>query len=103
MDVDEVLKYEAVKPLNENLKSRSNEQYENEPILKKQKKASSSNISNLNDQEKLQILKMLENEPEQELFNENQLKKLLNQLEKKVSKNQEMRIKFPEQPGNLND
>ena len=43
---------------------------------------------------------MLENEPEGELFNENQLKKMLNQLEKKVSKNQEMRIKFPEQPGN---
>ena len=100
MDVDEVLKYEAVKPLNESLKSRSNEHFENEPILKKPKINPKSQISNLNDQEKLQILKMLENEPEGELFNENQLKKMLNQLEKKVSKNQEMRIKFPEQPGN---
>ena len=33
-----------------------------------------------------------------EIFNENNLKKMLNQFEKKMSKNQEMRIKFSDAP-----
>lgn len=104
MNVDEVLKYEAVKPLKESLKTREND-YEEEPFKKRSRKSAPvpTDLSTLNDQEKLQILKMLENEPEGEIFNEQQLKKLLNQLEKKVSKNQEMRIKFPEQPDKFMD
>lgn len=62
-----------------------------------------SSTDHLNEEEKLRILKMLENEPEQEVFNENNLKKLLNQLEKKVTKNQEMRIKFPDSPEKFMD
>lgn len=44
------------------------------------------------------MLKTLENEPEGEVLNETGLKKLLNQFDKRVTKNQEMRIKFPENP-----
>lgn len=61
MNVDEVLKYEAVK---DSLKTKSNENFEMDQSKKKQKLISDKQLSNLNENEKLQILKMLENEPE---------------------------------------
>jgi hypothetical protein len=63
MNVDEVLKYED-KHLKDNLKTKPNENFENDQKKKKQKAMSENQLSNLNDNEKLQILKMLENEPE---------------------------------------
>ena len=65
MNVDEVLKYEAVK---DSLKTKSNENFEIDQSKKKQKLISDKQLSNLDDNEKLQILKMLENEPEGMFF-----------------------------------
>ena len=108
MNVDEVLNYDALKQLKENTKTKSNDSHYNEAAKKLRTNATSrpkssssttsSSIDHLNERERLEILKLLENEPEGENFNEAQLKKLLYQLEKKMSKNQEMRIKFPDSP-----
>lgn len=93
MNIDDFLSVDKAQSLKERNKSQTD--YDSWP---NSKKAKLSTTEHLNEEEKIRILKMLENEPEQEKFNEVQLKKLLNQLEKKVTKNQEMRIKFPELP-----
>lgn len=49
-------------------------------------------------EEKEQILKMVEEEPEAEPLDEMSLKKMILTFEKKVLKNQELRIKFPDMP-----
>jgi beta-catenin-like protein 1 len=81
-------------------KKQSSEEAENYEASRKRQKMTTEH---LNEEEKIRILKLLESEPDQEQFSESQLKKLLNQLEKKVTRNQEMRIKFPEQPEKFMD
>lgn len=52
----------------------------------------------LTEEEKDRILEMVENEPEAEAMNETTLKRTILQFEKRVYRNQEMRIKYPDQP-----
>ena len=47
---------------------------------------------------KAEILRLLEEEPEAEPLDEVALKKMLLSLEKKILRNQEMRIKYPDNP-----
>ena len=104
MDVDELLKFQPAKPLTDNARKQApSSSAESQPAKKKFKGLTSADLDRLTDKQKLDVLKMLENEPEGEVFNESQLKKMLNQFEKKVSKNQEMRIKFCENPEKFMD
>lgn len=95
MDVDEFLNGKANKGKKQDLESDN--------VENQRKRQKLTTTDHLNEEEKIRILKMLESEPEREAFTENQLKKLLNQLEKRVTKNQEMRIKFPELPEKFMD
>ncbi|KAI0215313.1 Beta-catenin-like protein 1 [Lamellibrachia satsuma] len=52
----------------------------------------------IDSKERERILKMVQEEPEPETLNELALKKMILQFEKRVYKNQEMRIKFPDLP-----
>ncbi|XP_012562750.1 beta-catenin-like protein 1 [Hydra vulgaris] len=52
----------------------------------------------MTDDEKEKLLSMVENDDEGEAINESTIKKYILTFEKKVTKNQEMRIKFPDQP-----
>ncbi|RNA11195.1 beta-catenin 1, partial [Brachionus plicatilis] len=61
------------------------------------------NLEHLTEKERLEVLKMLESEPEVEPFTEASLRKLLTQFEKKFAKNQEMRIKYPDNPEKFMD
>ena len=79
MNVDEFLNFESSSKSARKDKSQSIDD-DQEP-RKRQRVAPAEHM---NEEEKLRILKMLESEPEQESFNETQLKKLLNQLEKRV-------------------
>lgn len=74
MNVDEFLN-------SKNEKSQSNAESDNYDTSRKRPKMTTEH---LNEEEKIRILKLLESEPDQEQFSESQLKKLLNQLEKKV-------------------
>ncbi|RMX51317.1 hypothetical protein pdam_00004681 [Pocillopora damicornis] len=59
--------------------------------------------SGLSEEERLKILEMVENEPEMEALDVGSLKRMLLLFEKKVTKNQEMRIKYPENPEKFMD
>jgi len=50
-------------------------------------------------EDKEKILKLIDEEPEVEAMDEGSLKRLLLQFEKRVYRNQEMRIKYPDMPG----
>ena len=76
MDVDEFLNGKANKGKKQDLESDN--------VENQRKRQKLTTTDHLNEEEKIRILKMLESEPEREAFTENQLKKLLNQLEKRV-------------------
>ena len=57
-----------------------------------------SSGTELTDQEREKILEMVENEPEVETLDIASLRRMLLSFEKKVTKNQEMRIKYPDHP-----
>ncbi|XP_068725053.1 beta-catenin-like protein 1 [Montipora capricornis] len=57
----------------------------------------------LSEEERLKILEMVENEPEVEALDVGSLKRMLLVFEKKVTKNQEMRIKYPDNPEKFMD
>jgi beta-catenin-like protein 1 len=52
----------------------------------------------LSEEERMKILQMVEDEPEGVQLDESSLKRMVSVLEKRIAKNQEMRIKFPDQP-----
>ncbi|XP_031552386.1 beta-catenin-like protein 1 isoform X2 [Actinia tenebrosa] len=52
----------------------------------------------LTDEERERILEMVDNEPEVETLDVSSLKRMLLSFEKRVTKNQEMRIKYPDLP-----
>ncbi|KAK3733987.1 hypothetical protein QZH41_009843, partial [Actinostola sp. cb2023] len=58
----------------------------------------SSGGTELTDEEREKILEMVENEPEVETLDVGSLRRMLLSFEKKVTKNQEMRIKYPDHP-----
>lgn len=57
-----------------------------------------SSGTELTDQEREKILEMVENEPEVETLDIGSLRRMLLSFEKRVTKNQEMRIKYPDHP-----
>lgn len=70
-----------------------------DPALEELEEESSEQAeTGISKEEREQILKMVEDEPEAEPLDEPTLKKLILSFEKKVLKNQELRIKFPETP-----
>lgn len=89
MDVEEVLSFRPVIPGQQQNKRRIRE-----PI----NDASSKEKRSKNSMDKESILEMVDAEPEGEVLDENAVKRLILQFEKRVSKNQEMRIKFPDHP-----
>ncbi|CAG7836980.1 unnamed protein product [Allacma fusca] len=54
-------------------------------------------------EERLRILKMIEDEPEESQMDASALKRMSSVLDKRISRNQEMRIKFPDQPERFMD
>lgn len=60
--------------------------------------ASAADAAALQWAKKAEILRLLEDEPEAEPLDEVSLKKMLLSLEKKILRNQEMRIKYPDNP-----
>ncbi|XP_077982087.1 beta-catenin-like protein 1 [Glandiceps talaboti] len=106
MDVGELLTYQPDKPLKR--KREENGQTEKRPGTKIRDRgirreggpavlASGSGERGLSKEEKDRILKMVEEEPEDEGLDETSLRRVLLSFEKKVYRNQEMRIKFPDQ------
>lgn len=59
--------------------------------------------SGISEEERMKILEMVENEPEVETLDVGSLKRMLLMFEKKVTKNQEMRIKYPDNPEKFMD
>jgi beta-catenin-like protein 1 len=59
---------------------------------------STANLAALSSSERDKLLQMLEQESSTEELDETSLKRMLSQLEKRISKNQEMRIKYPDHP-----
>lgn len=62
-----------------------------------------ANFSSMNSNEREKLLQMLEQESTITELDETSLKRMLSQLEKRISKNQEMRIKYPDQPEKFMD
>ncbi len=81
MNVDEFLNYESSSSKLAKEKSRSVDEDSEQNLRKRPRVATTEHM---NEEEKMRILKILESEPDQEAFSENQFKKLLNQLEKRV-------------------
>ncbi|XP_076469912.1 beta-catenin-like protein 1 [Babylonia areolata] len=98
MDVGELLSFKPQKP-DLISKRKEDEEDEEEPAAKKRKGGhggSALPAEGVNEQEK--ILQMMDEVPEAEPMDDTSLKKMLLQFEKRVYKNQEMRIKFPDMP-----
>ncbi|CAF0963645.1 unnamed protein product [Adineta ricciae] len=62
-----------------------------------------TNFASLSHNERDKLLQMLEQESSAEELDETSLKRMLSQLEKRISKNQEMRIKYPDNPEKFMD
>jgi beta-catenin-like protein 1 len=100
MDVGELLSFEPKKPSLDVVPpttTKRKRRFEDVPTIldggPREKK-----IDQAEKFEKEQILKMLDGEPEPEPLDDTSLKKLLLQFEKRLSRNQELRIKFPDMP-----
>ena len=104
MDVSELLSFRSEKSnksSNQPLKRKyDSSDGENLPAIKKGEIAVNSVVKN---EPKTDILDSLEQSAEGEELNDLAVKKMLLQFEKKVSKNQEMRIKYPDAPEKFMD
>lgn len=100
MDVGELLtKALSYKSDNQSTGKRKSDAYENGEYEKRRKEEPKG----ITDEEREKILEMLDNEPETEALDETNLKKMLLNFEKKVYKNQEQRIKYPDLPEKFMD
>ncbi|XP_012935152.1 beta-catenin-like protein 1 [Aplysia californica] len=106
MDVGELLSFKPEKPSFEPKQKKSREDDEDTGNSRKRRRfdtnASSSTAldskTRMSEEEKEKIRQMVEAEPDAEAMDETSFKKLLLQFEKRVYKNQEMRIKYPDLP-----
>ncbi|XP_048254766.1 beta-catenin-like protein 1 isoform X1 [Haliotis rufescens] len=89
MDVGELLSYQPDKPI-ANLKKRRDDDRPEYDIPRKKRMG--------DDDDPERILEMAEDDLATDVLDETNLKKMLLQFEKKVYRNQEMRIKFPDLP-----
>ncbi|XP_033109976.1 beta-catenin-like protein 1 [Anneissia japonica] len=95
MDVGELLSFNPDKP-DLKRKSANDEVYADTSQVKKRSNEMTS--GELTEEEREKILRMVEQEPDGPAMDEADLRQLILRFEKKVYKNQEMRIKFPDQP-----
>ncbi|XP_070575194.1 beta-catenin-like protein 1 [Ptychodera flava] len=121
MDVGELLTYQPDKPLKRkreengqagdiSVGSKSRDRLIGIRDSRQSETSTEHSAGGVSESEREKILKMVEDEPEADALDETALKRLLLSFEKKVFRNQEMRIKFPDQPEkfmeseiNLND
>ncbi|CAC5396640.1 CTNNBL1 [Mytilus coruscus] len=105
MDVGELLskalshKADKSSSNNPSIKRKSDAAYENGDYDKRRREEPKG----ITDEEREKILEMLDNEPETEALDETNLKKMLLNFEKRVYKNQEQRIKYPDLPEKFMD
>lgn len=102
MNVAELLAFQPER----GAKRKKDEKNESQTSSNSKKKPVAADIptgSNLSEEERLKILEMVENEPEVETLDVGSLKRMLLLFEKKVTKNQEMRIKYPDNPEKFMD
>ncbi|KAJ8041931.1 Beta-catenin-like protein 1 [Holothuria leucospilota] len=105
MDVGELLAFQPGKP---NLKRRSEEEediaYEEQEVRPRKDRHrevsqnAAEGISSLTEEQQEQINKIVNQEPEGPSLDDAALRKMILNFEKKVFRNQEMRIKFTDQP-----
>ncbi|KAL5021691.1 hypothetical protein ScPMuIL_000846 [Solemya velum] len=100
MDVGELLSYKPDKPGSIPKRKKNYDDDENTYYEKRRRGYGDEEVDStgITEEERERILKMVEEEPETENLDETTMKKMLLQFEKKVYKNQEMRIKFPDLP-----
>ncbi|XP_001632238.2 beta-catenin-like protein 1 isoform X1 [Nematostella vectensis] len=99
MDVGELLSFQPDKGGKNKRKSSGHDEDEEETQRKKKPLPIQEEFSReLTEEERERILEMVENEPEGEALDASAVKKMLLAFEKKVTKNQEMRIKYPDNP-----
>ncbi|XP_071958484.1 beta-catenin-like protein 1 [Antedon mediterranea] len=94
MDVGELLRFNPDKP---DLKRKTTN---DETSVESKLKRSTGEVTGneLTEEEREKILRMVEQEPDGPAMDEADLRQLILRFEKKVYKNQEMRIKYPDQP-----
>ncbi|BFZ19183.1 hypothetical protein BsWGS_22222 [Bradybaena similaris] len=104
MDVEELLSFKPEKPIFD-LKTKRFRDDREDDNRKKKRRTDSQNVrtsyygsDQMTEDEKERIRQMIEAEPDAEAMDETSFKKLLLQFEKRVYKNQELRIKYPDLP-----
>ncbi|CAF0842197.1 unnamed protein product [Rotaria sordida] len=118
MNIDELLNYQPAKPAVPSASTSTNKRttdstssiaagypkrvkrpiLDDVPMLSNGSSISNTNLALLNIDERDKLLQILEQESSTEELDETSLKRMLSQLEKRISKNQEMRIKYPDHP-----
>lgn len=101
MDVGELLSFQPEKPQpTVKGKKRFHDDDASDQVIDKRKKGqvSFSEDSKISEEEREKILQLVETETSAETLDETSLKKMLLNFEKKVFKNQEQRIKYPDLP-----
>ncbi|KAL3858659.1 hypothetical protein ACJMK2_008922 [Sinanodonta woodiana] len=96
MDVEELLLLAANDRLQNSLIKRQRSEDEEEVPEKRKREAEV--VSSISEEQREKVMQMLDEEPEVEALDESSLKKMLLQFEKRVYKNQEMRVKYPDLP-----
>jgi len=102
MNVAELLAFQPERGTKRKKEGKNDNQSSNDS-KKRQIDADIPTSSGLSEEERMKILEMVENEPEVEALDVGSLKRMLLAFEKKVTKNQEMRIKYPENPEKFMD
>ncbi|XP_061197416.1 beta-catenin-like protein 1 [Saccostrea echinata] len=101
MDVGELLSFQPEKPLPPAKgKRRFHDDDFPDPVADKRKRSqvAATDDSRISEEEREKIIQLVEAETEAEALDETSLKKMLLNFEKKVYKNQEQRIKYPDLP-----
>ncbi|XP_033754233.1 beta-catenin-like protein 1 [Pecten maximus] len=101
MDVEELLTFQPKKPATTGKRKGFDEENGDTGTGRERKRrfADADSIdTSVMEAEREKILQMIENEPEPDALDETSLKKMLLNFEKKVYKNQEQRIKYPDLP-----
>ncbi|KAL3858660.1 hypothetical protein ACJMK2_008922 [Sinanodonta woodiana] len=97
MDVEELLLLAANDRLQKNSLIKRQRSEDEEEVPEKRKREAEV-VSSISEEQREKVMQMLDEEPEVEALDESSLKKMLLQFEKRVYKNQEMRVKYPDLP-----
>lgn len=102
MNVSELLSFQPER----GTKRKKGDKNDSENTIDSKKRPVTADLttgSGISEEERMKILEMVENEPEVEALDVGSLKRMLLMFEKKVTKNQEMRIKYPDNPEKFMD